>query len=728
MKLTISATGDRSSGETCVSNGNYIIHDKNDTKSARPIKAEATQAVVIDAVKPKRLSKWRIAKIFTIIVLVLMLATLSYSIYCRFNSRYSGKQESHLTDDDFDSHEKQRADDFGSHERRRPGFGRHDRHRDCSTEDSSEEERRIAVRSAGSDIRLVGGNNVYEGRIEILHDGEWGTVCDNYWNANDGEVACRQLGYGAKRATWKNARFGQGTGPIWFDRLRCYGTEESLDQCRRRGGVTNWGRHNCDHSDDASVRCWPPENPDPCDSRPCQNGAECESVSDSAFICHCQNGWGGNVCDEMLNACASAPCTQGGTCVPEETDYRCICPPGRRGKRCGQVLDPCESLPCQNGGRCESRGDTYVCRCATGWLGQQCETMTACASNPCINDGTCIVDGNGYRCECPSGWGGRRCGWNRNECGSGPCLNGGECIDEVNGYRCQCASGFQGVNCETEEENPRPNIRLVGGTPFAGRIEVFIDGVWGTVCDDLWDIRDATVACNELGYPGGAVASYGLAHFGEGTGSIHLDDLQCLGTESRLQDCTRGGPHNCAHYEDAAVMCQNPKINIRLVGGTAFAGRIEVFIDGVWGTVCDDLWDIRDATVACNELGYPGGAVASYGLAHFGEGTGSIHLDDLQCLGTESRLQDCTRGGPHNCAHYEDAAVMCQNPNLAIRPDLLNTGRCGTRPALNRIVNGQDANVGEWPWAGYLKNSDGYFTCGAALINNEWAITAAHCQ
>ena len=103
--------------------------------------------------------------------------------------------------------------------------------------------------------------------------------------------------------------------------------------------------------------------------------------------------------------------------------------------------------------------------------------------------------------------------------------------------------------------------------------------------------------------------------------------------------------------------------NIRLVGGTVFAGRVEVFIDGEWGTVCDDEWDILDATVACNELGFPGGAVASYGIATFGEGSGAIHLDDLQCLGSEDRLQDCARAESHNCQHSEDAAVMCRNPS-----------------------------------------------------------------
>ena len=103
---------------------------------------------------------------------------------------------------------------------------------------------------------------------------------------------------------------------------------------------------------------------------------------------------------------------------------------------------------------------------------------------------------------------------------------------------------------------------------------------------------------------------------------------------------------------------------IRLVGGSAFAGRVEIFVDGTWGTVCDDSWDINDATVACNELGYPGGAVAAYNEAYYGPGSGSILLDNVECRGDENRLIDCTHIGlgTHNCDHSEDAGVMCRNP------------------------------------------------------------------
>uniref|UniRef100_A0A3Q2CCJ9 Galectin-3-binding protein A-like n=1 Tax=Cyprinodon variegatus TaxID=28743 RepID=A0A3Q2CCJ9_CYPVA len=100
-------------------------------------------------------------------------------------------------------------------------------------------------------VRLMGGQDNSEGRVEIFHNGAWGTVCDDGWDINDARVVCQQLLYpGAKEAPG-SAAFGQGSGNILMDDLGCTGNEISLLQCTFGG----WGVHNCGHSEDAGVRC-----------------------------------------------------------------------------------------------------------------------------------------------------------------------------------------------------------------------------------------------------------------------------------------------------------------------------------------------------------------------------------------------------------------------------------------------------------------------------------------
>ena len=70
-------------------------------------------------------------------------------------------------------------------------------------------------------------------------------------------------------------------------------------------------------------------------------------------------------------------------------------------------------------------------------------------------------------------------------------------------------------------------VRLTGGSgPHEGRVEVFYNNTWGTVCDDYWGKEDADVVCRELGYPG-AISALGRAAFGRGnaTEKVRVSDL-----------------------------------------------------------------------------------------------------------------------------------------------------------------------------------------------------------
>ena len=101
-------------------------------------------------------------------------------------------------------------------------------------------------------VRLVSPDNSPSfGRVEVQFHGIWGTICDNYWHLEDANVVCRQLGYDGALSAPRDAAFGQGTGPIWLNRVQCGGSEKSVSQCTHVG----WGGHNCGHQNDVSVVC-----------------------------------------------------------------------------------------------------------------------------------------------------------------------------------------------------------------------------------------------------------------------------------------------------------------------------------------------------------------------------------------------------------------------------------------------------------------------------------------
>uniref|UniRef100_A0A3Q1I898 SRCR domain-containing protein n=1 Tax=Anabas testudineus TaxID=64144 RepID=A0A3Q1I898_ANATE len=189
-----------------------------------------------------------------------------------------------------------------------------------------------------------------------------------------------------------------------------------------------------------------------------------------------------------------------------------------------------------------------------------------------------------------------------------------------------------------------------GSTQCSGRVEIYHNNIWGTVCDDEWDLNDAAVVCRELNC-GAALSAPTSALFGEGSDQIWLNKVACSGNERSLAECEHGGfaKHNCDH-----------SVPIRLVGSTLLSGRVEIYYNNIWGTACDNGWDLNDASVVCRELGY-GAALGAFSLASSGEDTGQIWLDDVDCSGNESSLTECQHNGfgKHNCRHSKDAGVVC---------------------------------------------------------------------
>ena len=98
----------------------------------------------------------------------------------------------------------------------------------------------------------MNGSSPQEGRVEVCYDGVWGTVCGSSWSSDDASVACRQLGFSSQGAiAHTNAVYGEGTGIVLLDGIRCTGLEAEIFDCVQ----ASIGTTSCSHQNDAGLAC-----------------------------------------------------------------------------------------------------------------------------------------------------------------------------------------------------------------------------------------------------------------------------------------------------------------------------------------------------------------------------------------------------------------------------------------------------------------------------------------
>ncbi|XP_048012262.1 scavenger receptor cysteine-rich type 1 protein M130 [Megalobrama amblycephala] len=543
-------------------------------------------------------------------------------------------------------------------------------------------------------VRLVGGKSSCAGRVEVFHDGQWGTVGHLNWDMTDAAVVCRELNCGKALSAPKRAHFGEGSGKIWISDVQCTGSESTLKNCRFNG----WGI-KATHTEDAGVIC--------SDSslavhdglvrlsgeRQCEGEVEVSihqvwrrvlldswSLTESSVVCR-QLG-----CGSVLNfysSSSSSPehsheCVTGFQCSGSEAHLgNCSSPQTLSCSSTQQLSITClgrRSIRLVgSGGDCAGRLEVFhsgswgtvcddswdikdahvVCRqlqCGVALSNQQVPAWFGPGSGSIwLDEVEC--EGNEtslWSCSSP--------GWGKHDC---------QHKEDV------------GVVCSEFKE-----IRLTEGCE--GNLEVFYNGSWGNVCYNKMDRDTASLICQELN----CGRSGSKPRYSMGLKSHNwLDKLNCRSHDFTLWQCPSSpwGLNDCDN-KVAKITCSEEQIRespqsrltcsnsssphqrqcsnhvpLRLSGGEGrCSGRLEVYHNAVWGSVCDDLWDISDAQVVCRQLGC-GAALRADGNSVFGAGEGVVWLNRVKCRGNEIHLWDCPLSLEKHtdCSNKKHAGLTC---------------------------------------------------------------------
>ncbi|CAL1541079.1 unnamed protein product [Lymnaea stagnalis] len=569
----------------------------------------------------------------------------------------------------------------------------------------------VCFRNSGVKYRLSGGSQTNAGRIEMAVDNNWGTICGRSWDNKDAKVACRQLQFTDGEAE-AEGKYGSGTGPIWIRDIQCDGKESALHQCPHTGfqeeipeqSIFAWLSPPCsDHADDATVFCFKDVKLNQklgfpsgallfnennkwtyiCDSDHFgrqEAAVACRSLYQNFFDGVPVHGGLFGDMDKTLSIAVDTV-----TCSGNETSLsKCLISSNSQCSSNTYVSVACfnktltqEDLRFQvqlsndtirtdeNHGIIEIRENGAWGRiCMHNFTDK--EASVACRHIGHFTGGVIYL--HLFRNRLPILWNQVTCTGNENSLEN--------CQHSRNAHQnCSYESNDAGVICFKGEG---VRYRLQGGnTTNVGRVEIGIDGKYGSVCAINWNAANSKVFCKTLGYMDGAPYEYinsSLPYI-----APYMSFFLCDGTEKNLFSCLNsgfdGGDHVFVCGGDAYTTCFNEEVkitNIRLGDGKASEGRVEVFATGlnVWGTVCDDEWDNADARVVCRFLGFQDG-LALILPNGYKPGEGQILLDDVTCTGGENSLDECRHKGisTHNCQHSEDAGVRCINYPTTSKPN-----------------------------------------------------------
>ncbi|XP_032085777.1 LOW QUALITY PROTEIN: lysyl oxidase homolog 2 [Thamnophis elegans] len=471
-------------------------------------------------------------------------------------------------------------------------------------------------------VRLAGAKRKHnEGRAEVYYNNQWGTICDDDFSIHSANVFCRQLGYVEAISWFPGSKYGKGEGTIWLDNLYCTGRESSIAQCTSNG----WGVSDCKHTEDVSVLCSEKRIPGFRFEDPLLNQIENTNIK---------------VEDVRIRAVFSAsrkriPVAEGYVEIKEGGTWKQICDKNWTNKN-SRVVCGMFGFPSEKKYNVKAYKTSASRRKHRYWAySVNCKGTESHLFNCKMGDRLMTFGGN-VTCE-----------------------NGIPAVVSCSPGLAFAPGSHSGFGKAFRSQHLL--VRLKGGAQIGeGRLEVLMNGEWGTICDDGWDLSSASVACRELGFGTAKEAILG-ARLGQGIGPIHLNELDCTGFEKSITDCKFNKDiRSCTHEEDASVRCNIPAMGfqnqIRLSGGrTHNEGIVEILQEHngtlIWGSICGEGWDIMDAMVVCRQLnlGYASHAFQETWYWYGSSDADNVVMSGMKCSGVEMSLLHC----PH------DAKVSC---------------------------------------------------------------------
>ncbi|XP_078270799.1 scavenger receptor cysteine-rich domain-containing protein DMBT1-like [Rhinoraja longicauda] len=422
-------------------------------------------------------------------------------------------------------------------------------------------------------LRLIDGDSVCSGRVEVFYNETWGTICDDYWDMADAIVVCRQVSCGFAQSARGSSQFGEGMGDIWLDDVECVGTESNLRQCKIRAV----GEHNCAHAEDAGVICNPDHPPKPSIYSGKKSGVfikgedlkiKCStqgSYMATMFYLFKDNGDSPVLSKSPTTRLFTATFQFNNVTDGQAGNYSCRYDSEISGKMYKSERSdnvnimlkeylPAPEMMQSRASNVIIQGQDVTLKCQTQEGCEQCRFYLYKDHEANLIDSQMATDSQSFVL------------FNVTEIDKG----------DEGSYFCKYevfvnerlhfnSSLSSGLNITVQDD---VKLRLANRDNVCeGEVEVFYNGTWGKVCARGWGLSEAGVVCRHLGC-GFGKSAVSTERYRFGTDDVQLNYVHCQGTERTLWNCLSlsWSENTCYDYFRAQVTCseqpQKPSMTV----------------------------------------------------------------------------------------------------------------------------------------------------------------------